>query len=231
MIIDIVLVIIIGLIAFFASRFIPSNEAIQRNETASYKSKIKLINVAGLASIAVGALLLVFYATSEDYQLLVNLGKIVFLVVIGIGLINKNLKISKAVAAYEGTVPMTTTPYGATVDAHVVTPATAGAVTPGVQTITAPVQTVQATQQAVVQPQVAAQQIGIKGGQQIGIKGGTTAPAQTQMVAAQPQIQPAAQPRIVVIKCPKCQGAMQINTAMLGQKMKCPHCGIEGRIG
>jgi predicted RNA-binding Zn-ribbon protein involved in translation (DUF1610 family) len=50
----------------------------------------------------------------------------------------------------------------------------------------------------------------------------------------QPQVKlPAKKPqsRVVVIKCPKCKGAMQINTAMLGQKMKCPHCGVEGRIG
>ena len=216
MIIDIVLVMIIAVIALIASRFIPNEEAIKSNKTETYKSNVKLIYGAGVGSIIVGVLLLVFYAIEKDYQLLINLGKIVVLMVIGIGLINKNFKISKAVSAFEGTAPITMAPAIGTVEAGVV----------------APVQT--------VQPQVAAQQIGIKGvqttpvqpqvaAQQIGIKGVQTAPAQTQMVAAQPQ--PAPQPKIIVIKCPKCQGAMQINTAMLGQKMKCPHCGVEGRIG
>jgi hypothetical protein len=223
LIIDIVLVIIIAIIALVASRFIPNEEAIKSNKTETYKSNVKLIYGAGVGSIIVGVLLLVFYAIEKDYQLLINLGKIVVLMVIGIGLINKNFKISKTVSAFEGTVPIASAPAMGTVEAGVVTPTNVVGVTPAVQTqaqVTT-VQSVQAQPQTVVQPQVAAQQIGIKGGGAV--------PAQTQMVAAQPQ--PAPQPKIIVIKCPKCQGAMQINTALLGQKMKCPHCGIEGRIG
>lgn len=221
MIIDIVLVFIIVAIALVASHFIPNKEAIKNNETGPYKSKVWLIYMAGAGSITVGVLLLVFYAIEKDYQLLINLGKIVVLMVIGIGLINKNFKISKTVSAFDGTVPIASAPAMDTVEAGVVTPTTVAAVIPAVQAGPAQPQTV-------VQPQVTAQQIGIKGGQQIGIKGVQTAPVQTQVIA---QPQPAQQPKIIVIKCPKCQGAMQINTAMLGQKMKCPHCGVEGRIG
>lgn len=222
MIIDIVLVIIIAVIALVASRFLPNKEAIQNNQTESYKSKVKLIYGAGFGSIIVGVLLLIFYAIEEDYQLIINLGKIVFLMIIGIALVNKNFRTSKEIAAFGGMAPVTAASFGGPMPGQVVTPTTVAPV----QAQMAPVQTVQA-----VQPQMPAQQVGIKGGQQIGIKGVQQAPVQTRMVAAQPQPQPAAQPRVIVIKCPKCQGAMQINTAMLGQKMKCPHCGIEGRIG
>jgi hypothetical protein len=212
MIIDIVIVFIITAIALVASRFLPNKEAIQNNQTESYKSKVMLIYGAGFGSIIVGVLLLVFYAIDEEYQLIINLGKIAFLMLIGIALVNKNFRTSKEIAAYGGMAPVTSASFGGPMPGQVATPTTVAGVTP-VQTQVVPVQT--------VQPQMAAQQVGIKGVQQ--------APVQTQMVAAQPQ--PVQQPRIIVIKCPKCQGAMQINTAMLGQKMKCPHCGIEGRIG
>ena len=214
MIIDIVLVIIITIIALVASRFIPTDEAIKNNEAGPYKSKVKMIYIAGAGSIIVGVLLLVFYAIEEEYQLLINLGKIVFLVIIGIALINKNFKKSKAVAAFEGAVPVASAPIASTVEVDVVTPTTAAAVTPVVQTQTTPAQAttpqvVQAPPQTVVQPTV-----------------------KPQVATTAVKLQPTKpQPRIIVIKCPKCQGAMQINTAMLGQKMKCPHCGVEGRIG
>jgi hypothetical protein len=203
LIIDIILVIIIAVIALVASRFIPTDEAIKSNQAGPYKSKVKMIYIAGASSITGGVLLLIFYAIEEDYQLIINLGKIVFLMIIGIALINKNFKKSKAVAAFESAVPVTTAPIEATVEADVVTPTTVAPVTPVVQKQTTQAttpQVVQAQPQTAVQPQVAA------------------APA-------------APQPKIIVIKCPKCKGAMQINTAMLGQKMKCPHCGVEGRIG
>jgi predicted RNA-binding Zn-ribbon protein involved in translation (DUF1610 family) len=210
LIIDIVLVIIIAIIALVASRFIPTDEAIKNNEAGPYKSKIKMIYVAGVGSIIVGVLLLVFYAIEEEYQLLINLGKIMFLMIIGIALINKNFKKSKTMAAFEGTVPAVSAPIAGTVEAEVVTPTTVATATPAVQpqaraAQVTTAQVVQAQPQTTVQPRA-------------------VAPA----VQPQPKI---TQPRIVVIKCPKCQGAMQINTAMLGQKMKCPHCGVEGRIG
>jgi hypothetical protein len=210
LIIDIVLVIIIAVIALVASRFIPTDEAIKSNEAGPYKSKMKIIYIAGAGSIIVGVLLLVFYAIEEDYQKLINLGKIVFLMIIGIALINKNFKKSKAVSAFEAAPSAASEPIVTTVEADVVTPTAAAAVIPVVQTKTAPVQAttpqvVQAPTQTAVQPQVAA-------------------------TAVKPQPKKT-QPKILVIKCPKCKGSMQINTAMLGQKMKCPHCGVEGKIG
>jgi len=218
LIIDIVLVIIIAIIALVASRFIPTDEAIKNNEAGPYKSKIKMIYVAGVGSIIVGVLLLVFYAIEEEYQLLINLGKIMFLMIIGIALINKNFKKSKTMAAFEGTVPAVSAPIAGTVEAEVVTPTTVATATPAVQpqaraAQVTTAQVVQAQPQTTVQPQP-----------QTVVQPRAVAPA----VQPQPKI---TQPRIVVIKCPKCQGAMQINTAMLGQKMKCPHCGVEGRIG
>ncbi len=218
MIIDIVLVIIIAIIALVASRFIPTDEAIKNNEAGPYKSKIKMIYVAGAGSIIVGVLLLVFYAIEEEYQLLFNLGKIVFLMVIGIALISKNFKKAKTVAAFEGAALAASAPIVGTVEAEVVTPTTVATVIPSAQPRTrsaqvTTAQVVQAQPQTVVQPQP-----------QTVVQPRAVAPA----VKPQPKI---TQPRIVVIKCPKCQGAMQINTAMLGQKMKCPHCGVEGRIG
>ncbi len=116
MIIDIVLVFIIAAIALVASRFIPNQEAIKNNQTESYKSKVKLIYGAGFGSIIVGVLLLVFYAIEEDYQLIINLGKIVFLMIIGIALINKNFRISKEIAAFRGTAPVTSTSVVSPVD-------------------------------------------------------------------------------------------------------------------
>lgn len=210
MIIDIVLVIIIAIIALVVSRFIPTDEAIRNNEAGSYKSKIKIIYIAGIGSIIVGVLLLVFYAIEEDYQLLINLGKIVFLVIIGIALINKNFKTAKAVAAFEGTAPAASAPIPSTAVPGVIATTTVATATPIAQPQTRPTQVttaqvVRAQPQITVKPQVAAPAV-------------KPQPIKTQ-------------PKIVVIKCPKCQGAMQINTAMLGQKMKCPHCGVEGRIG
>jgi predicted RNA-binding Zn-ribbon protein involved in translation (DUF1610 family) len=209
LIIDIVLVIIIAIIALIASRFIPTDEAIKNNEAGPYKSKIKIIYITGAGSISVGFLLLVFYAIEKEYQLLINLGKIMFLMVIGIALINKNFKKSKTVAAFEGTVTAASAPIVGTVEADVVTPTTVATASPAAQpqTWAAHVTTAQVAQ---AQPKTA---------------------VQPRAVAPVVKPQPITQPRIVVIKCPKCHGAMQINTAMLGQKMKCPHCGVEGRIG
>ncbi len=218
MIIDIVLVIIIAIIALVASRFIPNKEAIEKNEAGSYKSKITIIYGAGAGSIVVGVLLLVFYAIDEDYQLLINLGKIVFLVIIGIALISKNFKTSKAMAAMVAAAPVGSAPFPGYGSQAVVTAPTQATVTPTIQYQPAQYQPMptQVTTPQVVQPQI-----------------------QTQsQTAIQPTLQPQVkapvkkpQPKIVVIKCPKCKGAMQINTAMLGQKIKCPHCGVEGRIG
>lgn len=209
MIIDIVLVIIIAIIALVASRFIPTEEAIKNNQAGSYKSKIKMIYLAGAGSIIVGILLLVFYAIEEEYQLLINLGKIVFLMIIGIALINKNFKKSKTIAAFEGAALAASAPIVSAVETEVITPTTVATATPAAQpqTWAAQVTTAQVVQ---ARPQTA---------------------VQPQAVAPTGKPQPITQPKIVVIKCPKCQGAMQINTAMLGQKMKCPHCGVEGRIG
>jgi hypothetical protein len=213
LIIDIVLVIIIAIIALVASRFIPNKEAIEKNEAGPYKSKVNIIYFAGLGSIIVGVLLLVFYTIDKDYQLLINLGKIVFLVIIGIALISRNFMTSKAVAAFESTVAAVSAPVAGYAAPNVVTAATVATATPTVQPQVMPTQV---TTPQVVQPQ----------------------PRPQPQTVVQPTVQPQPkapakkpQPRIVVIKCPKCKGAMQINTAMLGQKMKCPHCGVEGRIG
>jgi hypothetical protein len=98
--------------------------------------------------------------------------------------------------------------------------------------------------QPVTQPWVQPQQVAVKPiytaqvqpqakTPQIGVKAMPKPQIRPQAVAQPPPptIAPPPMPRIVIIKCPKCKGNMQINTAMLGQKMKCPHCGVEGRIG
>ncbi|UCE36361.1 MAG: hypothetical protein JSW00_12625 [Thermoplasmata archaeon] len=221
MIIDIVLVIFIAIIALVAARFIPTDEDIKNNEAGLYKSKIKIIYIAGASSIIVGILLLVFYAIYEDYQLLINLGKVVFLMIIGIALININFKKAKAVAAFEGTAPAASAPIEGTAEAGVVTATNVATAAPTAQpqTVTAQVTTAQVAQ---AQPVVQAQP-------QTAIQRQVPARAvKTPVVKTQPK---QIQPKIININCPKCKGAMQINTAMLGQKIKCPHCGVEGRIG
>jgi len=228
--IDIILAIIIGAICLFAATLFPSKEKIEKNDTAKYKSAKNFIFAAGFAAIIVGVVLILLFMVSEDYQKLINIVKMAILVAIGIVLISANIKKSKMIAAQESaqTVLQTT---GVEVTAQIY---------PGPQPMTQ--QQIGVKAPAAAQPQVQAQKIGIKAtpvpqsqvqAQQIGIKAQPAVQPQRQVIAPQPQPAPPqpAQPKIIVIKCPKCKGSMQINTAMLGQKMKCPHCGVEGRIG
>lgn len=214
--IDIILAVIVGIIALVATMMLPSKEKIEKNETARYKSSKKFIYAAGVGALIVGILLLLLYAMDDQYQKITNILKMGFLVVIGIALISANIKKSKVLAAHESAV----TPVSAeTMAVEVAVQAQPQAQTQATVTTTPTVSTqpqvqTQATVVAAPQPQVQA-----------------TVQPQPQVVAAQPQPQAAAKPRIIVIKCPKCKGNMQINTANLGQKMKCPHCGVEGRIG
>jgi predicted RNA-binding Zn-ribbon protein involved in translation (DUF1610 family) len=228
LIIDIVLVAAIGALAFATAFFFPSKAQIANNDTKRYKSMKPLIFVAGFAAMGIGALLVIFYLSDEEYQNIFNMINIPVYFALGATILVKNISQSKKIAAMEsGMAPGVAAVQGVQpmVQPQVagqqigIKQTTAAVVQP--QQVTAQQVGVQTVQPTVVPPQVATQQIGIKGTQ--------PAPVQTQMVPAQPQ--PAPQPRIVVIKCPKCQGNMQINTAMLGQKMKCPHCGIEGKIG
>lgn len=224
--IDIVLAIIIGAICLIAARLIPSKEKIQRNETAKYKSSKIFIYIAGVSSLSLGILFILLYIIEKDYQRLVNILKMVVFLVIGIALISENVRKSKMLVAQESaitSIPTESIPTGYTVQAM-----------PGSQPVTQPwVQPQQAVVKPIstaqVPPQAQAPQIGVKAMPKPQVK----PQVRTQAVAQPPPptIAPPPMPRIVIIKCPKCKGNMQINTAMLGQKMKCPHCGVEGRIG
>ncbi len=214
--IDIILALIIGIIALIAIFMIPSNEKIKGNEAQGYKSKKGFIFAAGGAALFMGVFIIIMYTTDSDNQNLLKILQLVFFMATGAALIGINVKKSKLVKTSEG--------MSVAVAAEAVT-AEVMAQPIGVKAQTVPVQTAAAQQigikgqpAAQMQPQVAAQQIGIK---------------QTAPVAAQPQpaVQAAPKPKVVVIKCPKCKGDMQISTAMLGQKIKCPHCGVEGKIG
>jgi hypothetical protein len=212
--IDIILAVIAGGIALVATFLLPSKEKIEKNETARYKSTKKFIYAAGFGALIVGIILLLLYAVDDQYQKITNILKMGFLVVIGIALISANIRKSKVLAAHESAV----TPVSAeTMPVEVAVQAQSQVQTqPSVTTVqtvqTQPQVQTQATVAVTPQPQVQA-----------------TVQPQPQVVAPQPQAAP--KPRIIVIKCPKCKGNMQINTANLGQKMRCPHCGVEGRIG
>ncbi|MEE9150336.1 MAG: hypothetical protein V3U20_00695 [Thermoplasmata archaeon] len=239
--IDIILAIIIGVISLIAALLIPSKAKIERNETARYKSSKLFIYAAGAGALFIGILVVILFVMNEEDLDLANILKIGVFLALGITLIIENIRKAKFLAQFEsGTVPIAAVPMGVEVAAQIVS---------GTQPIAQ--QEVQVQQIGVkamppvqTQPQAPTQQIGVKAmppvqarpqvpAQQIGVKATPTVQPQPQVVAQQPQ--PAAPPipkgRIVVIKCPKCKGSMQINTAMLGQKMKCPHCGVEGKIG
>lgn len=210
---------VIGGMALAATFLLPSKTQIQNNQTQKYKSFKAFIYIAGIAAMGFGILLLLLYLINEDYQNLPNILKFAVLVVIGLGLISSNMQKSKFMAQCEAAgYPQAMAAPGTVVAASVVPQTQPQAYTQQIgvkapQTVTASV--VAPTQ--VTPQQAPAQQIGIK------------AQPQAQQVAQQPQV--AAQPKVIVIKCPRCKGDMQIDTRMLGQKMKCPHCGVEGRIG
>ncbi|UCE73144.1 MAG: hypothetical protein JSV56_08885 [Methanomassiliicoccales archaeon] len=223
--IDIVLAIIVGAISLVAALFLPSKTQIENNETARYKSGKKLIYVAGGLAIFAGVLLILLYSVDDEYQKMVNLLKMAFFLVIGITLISVNIKKSRYMASMESA--------GVPIEAEtMVTEVAAEGPTPAQPTV----------QQVQAQPQVAAQKPAVTTTQAVQARpeqvvvqptvvATQTVQTQPQVVAAQPSPTTQPKPKIVVIKCPKCQGNMQINMAMLGQKMKCPHCGVEGRIG
>jgi hypothetical protein len=193
------------------------------NQAGQYKSAKIFIFAAGGASIFVGILAIYFYSTVKEDQTIINLLKMVFFMILGVALIGINIKKSKFVAECESGVAVVAQAPGLEVPAQVVTQ-------------TQP----QATQYLQPQTQVVAQQVPVQTQpvspiqSQVVPQPAPVAPtqvAQPQIVQpAQPKV-PAKKPKIVQINCPKCKGAMQINTAMLGQKIKCPHCGVEGRIG
>jgi predicted RNA-binding Zn-ribbon protein involved in translation (DUF1610 family) len=220
--IDVILAAVIGGMALAATFLLPSKTQIQNNQTQKYKSFKAFIYIAGIAALGFGVLLLLLYLINEDFQKIINILKFAALMVIGLGLIFSNIQKSKFMAQCESAVyPQTMVAPGTMVAASVLPQTQVGVATPAQQIGVKPTQTVSA--QVVAPTQVTPQQAPA---QQIGIK----AQPQAQQVAQQPQ-PVAAQPRVIVIKCPRCKGDMQIDTRMLGQKMKCPHCGIEGRIG
>lgn len=228
----IILGIIVGVISLIAALLIPSKAKIERSETAKYKSSKYFIYGAGASALFIGILVITLFAMNQEEMDLPNILRIVFFLAVGIGLIVENIRKSKFLAQYEiGAVPVAAVPMGVEVAAQVV---------PAMPPIPQQQIGVKAMPPVQAQPQAQTQQVGIKAtptvqarpqAQQVGVKSTPSVQPQPQVVAPQPQ--PAAPPpgRIIVIKCPKCQGSMQINTAMLGQKMKCPHCGVEGRIG
>ena len=204
MVIDVILVIIIGVISFIAAYLLPSKAMIENNDTAKYKSSKPFIYAVGCAALIIGILLIMLFAMDEEYQQLINIPKMGILLLIGITLISANIKKSKLIAKHESTV-VTIAP-GATDE------------------VTAEVVTAEAVAQPAVQPQAEVQ---------VQVQATPAVQAQTQAEASKPKAAQAAKPKskIVVIKCPKCKGDMQIDTGMMGQKMKCPHCGVEGKIG
>jgi hypothetical protein len=226
--IDIILTAVFGIISLVASILIPSEEMIRNNQAPKYKSQKNLISILGVITLIGGVLILLLYIMDSNYQKIIDLVYMVLLMGIGVAVIVRNRKKANLLKSLEAVgVPQVAVP------GEMVTPQVA-----------AQPQTVQ----QVAPQQYAAQQVGVKSQvvtaqkvpiqqatrqapvQQVGIKAQPQAPAQQVAVqAAQPQ--PAQKPKIIVIKCPRCQGNMQIDTRMLGQKMKCPHCGVEGRIG
>jgi predicted RNA-binding Zn-ribbon protein involved in translation (DUF1610 family) len=220
--IDVILAAVVGGIALAATFLLPSKTQIQNNQTQKYKSFKAFIYIAGIAALGFGILLLFLYVINEDYQKIINVLKFAALVVIGISLIFSNMQKSKFMAQCEAAGYSQTMVAPGTMVAASVVPQTQPQAYAQQIGVKAP-QTV--TAQVVAPTQVTPQQVPV---QQIGIK--AQPQAQAQQVAQQPQ-PVAAQPRVIVIKCPRCKGDMQIDTRMLGQKMKCPHCGVEGRIG
>lgn len=242
-VIDIILGFIIGGFALVATFMLPSKTQIQNNQAPKYRSYKNIIFAAGFAALAGGVIFLLLLVMDSAYQDLWNILRMAFLFIIGIILVITNRNRLKFLAEYEATGFM---------EPQVMPGAYPQTQVPGqaVQPAYTQSQPTQASAQ-----QVPAQQIGVKTQppvyaqsqpvqtvpvQQIGIKG-QPQPAQAQRVAVQPQqvarpqqavTQPASQkPRVIVINCPRCKGKMQIDTRMMGQKMKCPHCGIEGKIG
>jgi cell division protein FtsW (lipid II flippase)/ribosomal protein S27E len=208
--IDVILAVIIGIIALVAIMLIPSNEVIKNNQASKYKSSKVFIFAAGGLALFMGVFIIITYASSKEEQTIFNILWMAAFMVLGIALIGVNIKKAKFLTQCES---------GAVAEvAEVAAVEVAGQVVAAPQT--------QVQQPMVAQTQVIAQQVAVQP---------TVVP---QQVVAQPQaaavpVQPKApaKSRIVVIKCPKCKGDMQINTAMLGQKIKCPHCGVEGKIG
>ena len=220
---DIILAAIVGAIALVATFMLPSKTQIQNNQAQKYKSKKGFINIAGIAAIIGGVLILLLYIIDEQYQEIMNVVKMAFLVIIGITLISSNSKKSKFFTQCENAGFPQAAPSGEIMVATVAPPGQVPAQQIGVQAT----QTV--TPQVVTAQQVPVQQVPI---QQAQVRGQPTAQAaQPRQVVRQPQAQAPQQPKILRIKCPRCKGDMQIDTRMLGQKMKCPHCGIEGKIG
>lgn len=247
--IDIILGLVIGGFALAATFMLPSKTQIQNNQAPKYKSYKNVIYAAGVTALIGGVVFLLLYIMDEVYQDILNLLKMAFLVVIGIVLITSNKKRSKFLAECEvvgyiqpGAVAppiMPGMPLQPQVPGQVAQPVMAQ--TQPVSQVTTqkiPAQQIGVKAQQIVQPQTIPvqtapeQQIGIKGQTQVARpKQGATQPqavAQPQHVA---QPQTAQKPRIIVINCPRCKGKMQLDTRMMGQKMKCPHCGIEGKIG
>lgn len=219
--IDIILAIIIGGIAFSAGFLMPSKTQIEKNETSKYKSTKILIYVIGGLAILIGVYVVYQYVTGAGRQDIIGILKIVVFFSLGAVIIVKNIQTSKSIAAFESGVA----PVPVEVAAIPMT---------GTQTVTqSPVQAQQmgVKAQTVVQAQPQPQQVSVKAMPSAQARPQVQVQPQPQMVAQPAPVTPQPQPRIIVIKCPKCQGSMQINTAMLGQKMKCPHCGVEGRIG
>ncbi len=190
LIIDVVLVLIISVFALIAARLLPSKEKIESNETDRYKSSKHIIYIAGGAALFVGILLVLLYAIDEQYQKVLNIPKMIFLMVIGIGLIGENIRKSRMLAKLEGA--------GVAPEPVTISQAELEVITPAVVT------------------------------QPIPRRGVRTQP---KLAATKPALQATSPVKVVIIKCPKCQGAMEINKNMVGQKVKCPHCGVEGRIG
>ncbi len=232
--IDWILSLLFGAIALVGAFMVPSEAKIKNNQAGGYKSKQMFIYIAGISALAGGVIILILYIMDDALGEIINLMQMAFLMLIGIALVARNNQRSKFLAQCEAAGLTGTVSPGA------VAPQVVPGIQPGAQ-----------------QQYVAAQQIGVKQmpqqvpAQQIGVKQmpqqQTVTPRQVvpqyvqpqqqtaqkvavqQAVQAQPQA--AQTPRIIVINCPRCKGRMQIDTRMLGQKMKCPHCGVEGKIG
>jgi hypothetical protein len=204
LIIDVVLAGIVFVFALIASRLLPSKDKIANNETDRYKSSKLIIFIAGGAALFVGILLVLLYVVDEEYQKLLNIPKMILLMAIGIGLIGDNIRKSRIIAAQEGA--------GVSAGPTVVSQTELEVVSPAVVTQPIP-QTVTQSQPQWEQSQPQWEQ------------------SQPQWVETPTVVQPPKPVNIVIIKCPKCQGAMEINKNMIGQKVKCPHCGVEGRLG
>jgi hypothetical protein len=221
--IDIIILFVFVGIAFVAGLLIPTDEKIKSNLAPKYKSQKSIISILGIITLIGGLLILMLYIMSSDYQQAIDLFYMVVLLGIGTLVIMRNRKMAGILKSHEAAGVT-----GVTVPGEVVTP----------QVMAQP----QPVQQVAPQ-QYSAQQVGVKSqvvtAQKVPVQQtARQVPAQQVGIKAQPQTpaqpvatQPAQKSKIIMIKCPRCQGNMQIDTRMLGQKMKCPHCGVEGRIG